>query len=133
MLPFFLSLSSLPFNEKQKRLKIRDEKIMLVQLAVYIQKKILKLFRLIIFAPSFLSFVDYFCFADDHFSNFDVSARLANFLMLFRTLLPDVYNHFEDEEVDNKEWSTSWCQYLLAKELPLECRFKSVVLGLLKK
>jgi TBC1 domain family member 2 len=58
---------------------------------------------------------------DDYFSQHDLNERVANFLMLFRLLLPEVHNHLEEEDIDFKEWATSWCQFLLSKELPLNC------------
>lgn len=58
----------------------------------------------------------------DEYNTFhDINERLAQFLMRFRMILPDLYNHFEEEEVDFKEWSTSWLKFLLAKEMPLDC------------
>ena len=41
--------------------------------------------------------------------------------MLFRSLLPDLHRHFEEEEVDFKDFTTSWLSTLLAKELPIDC------------
>ncbi|KAJ8325193.1 hypothetical protein O5D80_006141 [Batrachochytrium dendrobatidis] len=58
---------------------------------------------------------------DELLATKDLNSRLANFLMLFRILMPDLYNHFEEEEVNFRDWATSWFQYLLARELPLEC------------
>ncbi|KAJ3413737.1 hypothetical protein HDV05_007640 [Chytridiales sp. JEL 0842] len=58
--------------------------------------------------------------ADDYFSIAGMNARLSDFLMLFRALIPDLYNHFEEEEVDFKDCATSWFQYLLSKELPMD-------------
>jgi hypothetical protein len=29
--------------------------------------------------------------------------------------------YFDEEEVNPNDWVMSWCQWLLAKELPLEC------------
>ncbi|KAI9203968.1 rab-GTPase-TBC domain-containing protein [Polychytrium aggregatum] len=58
---------------------------------------------------------------DDHLAQHSISERLSNFITLFRTLLPDLYNHFEEEEVDHKTWARSWFENLLAKELPFEC------------
>ncbi|KAJ1557430.1 hypothetical protein HK096_007315, partial [Nowakowskiella sp. JEL0078] len=60
-------------------------------------------------------------FSEEYFSSQSTNTRLSHFFMLFRTLLPDLYNHFEEEEVDFKEWSSSWLQYMLARELPIEC------------
>ncbi|KAJ1499024.1 hypothetical protein HMI56_004626, partial [Coelomomyces lativittatus] len=31
------------------------------------------------------------------------------------------YHYFDEEEVDAKDWIVSWLQFVLAKELPLEC------------
>ncbi len=50
-----------------------------------------------------------------------VAGLVSHFLMLFRMLLPDLYSHFEDEDVDLQEWTCSWFSTLLAKELPIEC------------
>eukprot|EP00842_Homolaphlyctis_polyrhiza_P000418 jgi/Hompol1/1377/HPOL_005585-RA len=58
---------------------------------------------------------------DEFYSVQDLNQRLANFLVLFRVLLPELYNHFEEEEVNFREWATSWFQYFLSRELPLEC------------
>ncbi|KAI8620302.1 rab-GTPase-TBC domain-containing protein [Chytriomyces sp. MP71] len=58
---------------------------------------------------------------EDHYAAVPMSNRLSEFLMLFRTLLPELHNHFEEEEVDFKEVATSWFQYMLAKELPMDC------------
>ncbi|KAJ3064432.1 hypothetical protein HDU98_012160 [Podochytrium sp. JEL0797] len=69
----------------------------------------------------------YYCFAalmqmvEEHCSEVTMASRLAEFLMLFRTLLPELHNHFEEEEVDFKEIANSWFSYILAKELPLDC------------
>ncbi|KAJ3113343.1 triosephosphate isomerase [Phlyctochytrium bullatum] len=69
----------------------------------------------------------FYCFTsmmqriDDYYSDCDLNNRLSDFFMLFRTLIPDLYSHFEEEEVDFKDWATSWFQAFLAKELPLDC------------
>eukprot|EP00048_Salpingoeca_helianthica_P024320 m.31422 g.31422 ORF g.31422 m.31422 type:complete len:296 (+) comp9314_c0_seq1:763-1650(+) len=47
--------------------------------------------------------------------------RLGKFMSLFRTFLPDLYQHFEDEELDPHEWAMRWMQNLLARELRLDC------------
>jgi hypothetical protein len=59
--------------------------------------------------------------SDDWIIEEDIDQKISNFLMLFRLLLPALYNHFQDEEVDIREWSTQWFETLLAKQLPLEC------------
>ncbi|KAI8907279.1 rab-GTPase-TBC domain-containing protein [Gorgonomyces haynaldii] len=51
----------------------------------------------------------------------DLNDRLSHFLMLFRSLIPDLYQTFLDEEISFKELATSWFEYLLSKQLPLEC------------
>ncbi|KAJ3191108.1 hypothetical protein HK101_008087, partial [Irineochytrium annulatum] len=69
----------------------------------------------------------YYCFAamaqriEEYYAASDLSVRLSRFLMLFRTFMPDLYDHFEEEEVDLKDWATSWFLYFLSRELPLEC------------
>ncbi len=42
-------------------------------------------------------------------------------MMLFRQLQPELYAHFLEEDIDMQEWTSSWFNYMLAKELPLEC------------
>ena len=51
----------------------------------------------------------------------DALARaVAHFLMLFRTLLPDLADFFESEEIDPKRWLHGWLQGLFARgELPM--------------
>lgn len=46
-----------------------------------------------------------------------VESRCVQFLVLLRTLLPDLYNHLESEEVDLKAFSLSWMKYLLSQSL----------------
>lgn len=58
--------------------------------------------------------------SDEQFSTKNMHERLSSFLMLFRHLQPELYNHFEEEEIDMQEWTTSWFQYLLAKELSID-------------
>lgn len=41
-------------------------------------------------------------------------------MTLFRCGLTELSSYFEDEEVDLNEWSTSWLQNLLAKEMQFE-------------
>lgn len=49
-----------------------------------------------------------------------INQRVAQFLSYFRTLMPELYNYFEEEELDVGEWAASWLRYLLAKELPIQ-------------
>ncbi|WFD35216.1 hypothetical protein MCUN1_002066 [Malassezia cuniculi] len=46
--------------------------------------------------------------------------RVASFLTLFRTTLPELHAYFEAEEVDLVAVATSWLQHLLARELQIE-------------
>ncbi|KAI8892693.1 rab-GTPase-TBC domain-containing protein [Globomyces pollinis-pini] len=59
-------------------------------------------------------------YIDDWFANEDLDQQISNFLMMFRLLLPDLYNHFQDEEVDIREWLSSWFETILSKQLPLD-------------
>ncbi|ORX91954.1 RabGAP/TBC [Basidiobolus meristosporus CBS 931.73] len=56
----------------------------------------------------------------EYFEEHEINERVAKFMALFRTLLPDLYNYFQEEEVEFNEWVASWNMYLLAKELPLD-------------
>ena len=46
--------------------------------------------------------------------------QISTLKMLFKSLIPDLYSHFEDEEVDLKEFMSSWLGSLLSKELSLD-------------
>ncbi|PHZ14603.1 RabGAP/TBC [Rhizopus microsporus ATCC 52813] len=71
----------------------------------------------------------YFCFErlmqalEDYNASFSLKEQVAYFMTLFRCSLPELCNYFEDEEVDIHEWSTSWLQNLLSKEM----RFDNLV------
>ncbi|RCH77578.1 hypothetical protein CU098_002272, partial [Rhizopus stolonifer] len=71
----------------------------------------------------------YFCFErmmqalEEHSSSFSLKEQVAYFMTLFRCSLPELCNYFEDEEVEILDWSTSWLQNLLSKEL----RFDNLV------
>ncbi|KAJ1948102.1 hypothetical protein FBU59_001750 [Linderina macrospora] len=49
----------------------------------------------------------------------NINKRVALFLSYFRTMMPELYNYFEEEDVDVGEWASSWLRYLLAKEMPI--------------
>ncbi|KAI9230520.1 MAG: rab-GTPase-TBC domain-containing protein [Piptocephalis tieghemiana] len=72
----------------------------------------------------------YWCFErlihslDELFKEHELHERVAKFMTLLRATLPDLYNYFEEEEVDVKEWSASWMSYLLARELPIHCTIR---------
>jgi Ni,Fe-hydrogenase III component G len=53
----------------------------------------------------------------------DSERQISNFLMLFRLLMPELYNHFQEEEVDTKEWTQSWMETLLSKQLPIDSKY----------
>lgn len=46
--------------------------------------------------------------------------RVASFLTLFRTTLPELHAYFEAEEVDLLAVATSWLQHLLAREMQMD-------------
>jgi hypothetical protein len=48
-----------------------------------------------------------------------IHERVSDFIALFRTLLPDLYNYFEDEEVLSGRWAVSWIAYLFTREMDL--------------
>jgi len=50
----------------------------------------------------------------------DLERRFGEFLSLFRSVLSDVYQHFEDQELDPSAWLVSWLEGMLANELPLQ-------------
>ncbi|CAO3599790.1 unnamed protein product [Absidia cylindrospora] len=68
----------------------------------------------------------YYCFErmmkaiEDVYSNHSIKERVANFMTLFRYVIPDLCSYFEDEEVDLNEWATSWLQNLLSKEMQFD-------------
>ncbi|OAD76042.1 hypothetical protein PHYBLDRAFT_35737 [Phycomyces blakesleeanus NRRL 1555(-)] len=68
----------------------------------------------------------YFCFErmmqaiEEYGVNNPLKERVASFMTLFRYVLPELCNYFEEEEVDLNEWITSWLQHLLAKEMQFE-------------
>jgi hypothetical protein len=69
----------------------------------------------------YLTFERLIAYLDDYFSELSIQNRLVNFTTLFRTVLPDLYDYFEEEEVRIQDWAVSWLRFLLAKELPMEC------------
>jgi len=57
---------------------------------------------------------------EQHFVQTSVSERLAHLTFLFRSMIPDLYTYFEEEEVEFRDWAVSWTKYLFARELPVE-------------
>eukprot|EP01112_Ceratiomyxa_fruticulosa_P018900 TRINITY_DN6110_c0_g1_i1.p1 TRINITY_DN6110_c0_g1~~TRINITY_DN6110_c0_g1_i1.p1 ORF type:complete len:293 (-),score=39.34 TRINITY_DN6110_c0_g1_i1:218-1096(-) len=50
-----------------------------------------------------------------------IPAIVLRFMMYFRTLIPSLYHHFEEEEVSMNDWAMIWFQYLLSSILPFHC------------
>jgi hypothetical protein len=70
----------------------------------------------------------FFCFhalikrmEEENFGHEYETQNLSTFMMYFQSYLPELFTYFEDEEVGPSDWATSWLQFLLAKELPLNC------------
>ncbi|KAJ3306099.1 hypothetical protein HDV03_000333 [Kappamyces sp. JEL0829] len=59
---------------------------------------------------------------DEWFSTYSLDQQLSNFLVLFRMLIPELYSHFEEEQVDlrGEGGVSSWFDSLLSKQLSLE-------------
>ncbi|KAJ1978168.1 hypothetical protein H4R33_006044 [Dimargaris cristalligena] len=68
----------------------------------------------------------FFCFEritaalDEYTLEHPVNTRVARFITLFRLTLPELFNYFQEEEVDMNEWISSWLLGLLTRELPLD-------------
>jgi hypothetical protein len=58
---------------------------------------------------------------DTHFSAANGLPTLGRFLMLFRSRLPELFTHFEEEDLEAGQWASPWLQWLLCRELPFEC------------
>eukprot|EP01135_Chromosphaera_perkinsii_P000681 Nk52_evm9s148 gene=Nk52_evmTU9s148 len=60
----------------------------------------------------------------DWFSPETTNRQMTNLMTYFRALMPDLYNHFEEEELEPNEWALNWLHYLLSRSLPLECTLR---------
>eukprot|EP00128_Syssomonas_multiformis_P018595 Colp12_sorted_trinity150504_noHs@24184 len=58
---------------------------------------------------------------EEIFTPENINKAVADFTTFFRMLQPELYSHFEEEELEPNEWAVSWVQYLFAKELQMEC------------
>ena len=58
---------------------------------------------------------------DGLFSVHTLDERVSHLQTLMRTLMPDLFAHFQDEEVDFREIASSWFIYLLSREMHLPC------------
>ncbi|GBG31426.1 TBC1 domain family member 22A [Hondaea fermentalgiana] len=58
---------------------------------------------------------------DAHFGADNGRTTIGRFLMLFRSRLPELFTHFEEEDIEAVRWASSWLPWLLCRELPFEC------------
>lgn len=58
---------------------------------------------------------------DSYFGEQNGRTTLGRFLMLFRSRLPELFTHFEEEDIEGVRWASSWLQWLLCRELPFNC------------
>lgn len=69
----------------------------------------------------------FFCFSalmkkiEQDFDVDSIPNKVARFMMYFRSVQPELFNHFEEEEINSNDWAPSWLQFLLSNELPLDC------------
>ncbi|KAK4703364.1 hypothetical protein P7C70_g2858, partial [Phenoliferia sp. Uapishka_3] len=49
-----------------------------------------------------------------------LSSRISFFLSLFRSILPDLWSYFDEEDVDVRELASAWLQWYFAKEMPVD-------------
>jgi len=60
----------------------------------------------------------------NYLSENSMAVKVAYFLTCFRTAQLDLWNHFEQAEVEINAWLPSWFEFLLSRELPLECTLR---------
>mmetsp|Transcript_14416 Transcript_14416/g.36795 ORF Transcript_14416/g.36795 Transcript_14416/m.36795 type:complete len:293 (+) Transcript_14416:327-1205(+) len=58
---------------------------------------------------------------DRLFMSIPLSTLVGQFMMLFRSVLPELCTYFQAQELEDDLWAFSWLQYLFGKELPLPC------------
>jgi len=61
---------------------------------------------------------------EQHFAEETLQDKLARFMMYFRSIHPELFNYFEEEELLPNDWAMSWLKNLLAQELPFDCVFR---------
>ncbi|KAM9976942.1 hypothetical protein ACTFIR_010791 [Dictyostelium discoideum] len=72
----------------------------------------------------------FFCFAammkkiEENLQYESLTLKLSRFIMYFRSVLPELFSHFEEEEINSNDWATSWIQNYLSCELPIECTLR---------
>lgn len=64
----------------------------------------------------FFAFVQLQKLIDEYFGPERIDKKASQLLALVRTLVPEVYAHFEDEEVP-PNWAVPWLRHLLASQL----------------
>ncbi|EGG19405.1 ankyrin repeat-containing protein [Cavenderia fasciculata] len=58
---------------------------------------------------------------EENLAQDSLTSRLSRFMMYFRSVIPELFSHFEEEEINSNDWAMSWIRYLLSVELPLDC------------
>ncbi|KYQ93917.1 ankyrin repeat-containing protein [Tieghemostelium lacteum] len=69
----------------------------------------------------FYCFVSMMKIIEENLSKESLPSKLSRFIMYFRSVLPELFSHFEEEEINSNEWATNWIQNYLSCELPIEC------------
>lgn len=68
----------------------------------------------------------FYCFSafmnilDEWSSHGQFVNKLSHFMTLFRSIDPELFSYFEEEEVDPNSWALSWLKRLLSYELSME-------------
>lgn len=70
---------------------------------------------------SYLAYEMFMKMYDEYFDQIRIDVRVSKLLALFRVMLPDLYNYFEEEEIDCRDTIKNWFSCFLAKELPVIC------------
>eukprot|EP01080_Neovahlkampfia_damariscottae_P010102 gene10102-2522_t len=68
---------------------------------------------------SYFSFNSFMNKINFKFENYNL--KLGKFLMLFRNTQPQLYSHFQIEELESNQWSKDWIKYYLSFQLKFEC------------
>jgi hypothetical protein len=71
-------------------------------------------------AGIFFAFEKLMSMIEKHNAQHPLPSRIATFLMLFRTQLPELYAYFDEEEVDVIGLASAWMRHLLAAEMRIE-------------
>jgi len=58
---------------------------------------------------------------EHNFSVEHIATQVSKFMEYFRSIQPELCNHFEEEEINCNDWVTSWLRYYLSCELPMAC------------